>query len=157
MLENHGPTFRDLTLNEVWRPIKRFFYVMLVCVFVFVLPHVLLNLGTKTVDTMAGYRTFSKWIGYIFSFWILFYIVIYIHELFSSLAELFANLANLTKAMSKIKRTVLVIMLVFYFLSWIHFPTIAFLVSVLAIIPSGFTYDEYKRLLTDRLSTHVDV
>jgi divalent metal cation (Fe/Co/Zn/Cd) transporter len=106
---------------------------------------------------MAGDKTFSNWIGYIFSFAVLFYVVLYIHELFSSLAELFTNLANLTKAMSKIKRTALVIMLVFYFLGWIHFPIIAFFVSVLVLIPAGFTFDEYKRLLADRLSTQEEV
>jgi len=54
--------------------------------------------------------------------------------------------------MSGIKRTAFAILLVSYFLGWIHFPTITFFVSALVVIPAGFTYDEYARLLRDKQS-----
>lgn len=152
MTENSNPTFRDLTLNEALRLIKRFFSSVLVCALVFVLPYLLLTSTSKYADAIVGDKTASEWTGYLLSFVVLLLIVFHINDLFSSLAELFANLANLTKAMSWIKRTAFAILLVSYFLGWIHFPTITFFVSALVVIPAGFTYDEYTRILRDKQS-----
>ena len=153
MTENSTPTFRDLTLVEAWRLIKRFFSAVLVCALVLILPYVLLTLGSKGVDTMVSGKGIStKWIGYLLSFVVLLFVVFHINDLFSSLAELFANLANLTKAMPWLKRTAFAILLVSYFLGWIHFPIITFFVSALVLIPAGFAYDEYTRLLRDKQS-----
>jgi len=152
MTENSNPAFRDLTLDEARRLIKRFFSSVFVCALVFVLPYLLLTSASKYANSIAGDKTTSEWTSYLLSFIVFLLVVFHIDDLFSSLSELFANLANLTKAMSWIKRTAFAILLVSYFLGWIHFPTITFFVSVLFIIPAGFTYDEYTRLFREKQS-----
>lgn len=142
MTEKSNPTFRDLTLVEARRLIKGFFSAVLVCALVCILPYVLFILGLRGVNTMAGGKGIStKCTGYLWLLVLLYYVVFYIHDLCSSLAELFAELANLTKAMSGIKRTAFAILLVSYLLGWIHFTIITFCVSALIVIPAGFAYD----------------
>jgi len=157
MTENGNPAFRDLTLDEAWGLAKRFFSTVIVCSLVFVLPYLLLTSASKYADAIVSDTTASEWTGYLLSFVVLLLVVFHINDLFSNLAKLFANLANLTKEMSWIKRTAFAILLISYFLGWIHFPTITFFVSVLVIIPVGFTYDEYTRLLRNKKSGWEDL
>jgi len=119
---------------------------------------VLYILGLRGVHTMDGGKVIStKWIGYLFLFLVLLWVVFHINDLFSSLAEFFANLANLTKAMSWIKRTAFAILLVSYFFCWIRFPAIIFFVTSLVLFPAGFTYDEYTRIIRDKQSGRENV
>jgi hypothetical protein len=157
MRENAKPGFRDLTLDEVLKLLKHFFGGVFVCALIFVLPYLLLTSASEYADAIVGDKRASQWTGYVLSFVVLLWVVFHIDTLFSRLAELFANLANLTKEMSTIKRTAFAILLVLYFWGCVHFPNIGFFVSVLGLFPAGFTYDEYKRLLKDRLPKERDV
>lgn len=158
MTEKTNPTFRDLTLVEVWRLIKRFFSAVLVCALVFVLPYVLFILGSRGVDAMVGGKPIAtKWIGYLLWFLVLLGIVFHIHDLCTSLAELFTQLANFLNSISPIKRTAIAILLLFPQLGWIYFPTITFFVSALAVIPAGFVYDEYTKIMRDKQSGRENV
>jgi succinate dehydrogenase hydrophobic anchor subunit len=98
MAKNTNPTFRDLTLDEAWRLTKRFFSAVLVCALVFVLPYLLLTSASKYADVIVGDKTASEWTGYLLSFVVLLFVVFHISDLFSTLAEMFADLANLTKS-----------------------------------------------------------
>lgn len=157
MTRDGNPGFRDLTLDEAWKLLRRLFEAEIGCALVFVLPYLLFFSASKTADAIVGDTTASEWMGYVILIVVLLVVVFHINDLFSSLAGLFSNLANVTKAMSPIKRTALGILLVLYFMSAIHFPRIWFFLSVLVLIPAGFTYDEYKRLLKDKLPAQKDM
>lgn len=157
MTENSNPSFRDLTLKEAWKLIKIFFSCVFACALVFVLPYALLTSASKSVDTTVGQRTISDWIGYLCLFAVLLLVVFNIDEFFSSLAKFFADLANLTKAMSKIKRIAFAFLLLLFFYCWFNFTRITFFVSVLVLLPAEFTYYQYKSILKEKLFTQEDV
>lgn len=158
MTENTNPTFRDLTLIEAWRLIKRFFSAVLVCSLVFILPYVLYISGLRGADTTFGGKgIYTKWGGYLLHFVVLLLVVFHINDIFTNLAELFTQLAKFTEAMSGIKRMAFAILLLSYFSGWVYFPMVNFLVSSLVIIPAGFTYDEYVRVLRDKKSRRRNV
>lgn len=117
MTENSNLTFRDLTLKEAWKLIKISFGCVFACALVFVLLYVLLTLASKSVDTTVGQRTTYDWIGYLCLSAVLLLVVFNIDEFFSSLAKFFADLANLTKAMSKIKRIAFAFLLLLFFIA----------------------------------------
>jgi len=149
MVENSTYTFRDLTLKEVWTLIKTFWGWVFACSLLFILPCVLL-FSTKGVDTIIGDKTTSKWIAYLICSAILLWIVFNIHEFFLDIGKWFKNLADFTAALSKTKRIVFAILFFLYFYCSFHFGIITCFVSVLVLVPAGFTYDEYKRLLKEK-------
>lgn len=157
MTENSNLTFRDLTLKEAWKLIKIFFSCVFACALVFVLPYVLLTSASKSVDTTFGQRTISEWVGYLCIYAVLLLVVFNIDEFFSSLAKFFADLANLTKAMSKIKRIAFAFLLFLYLYCCFHFTRITLLISVLVLLPAEFTYYQYKSILKEKLFTQEDV
>jgi hypothetical protein len=150
MEEKSTHTFRDLTLREVWILIKIFCIGVFGCALVFVLPYVLFSSAFKGVDITTGSETTSKWIGYLIYSAMSLWIVFNIHEFFLWIGKWFTDLANLTVALSKTKRTIFAILFFLYFYCSFHFWIITFFVSVLVLLPASFTYAEYKRFLKEK-------
>ena len=149
--EINNPTFRDLTLCEAWALIKIFFGSSFVCAFIFVLPYLLLTKVGDKVEVIEDGKIITQWIGWLFVFTILLWIVFRIYEFFSWFGKFFMDLANLTKSMSKVTRVIFAVLFLLYFYCWSRFGIATFFVTVLVLIPAELTYNQYKSLLEDKI------
>ena len=149
-------TNAKLSSKDIWELIKYGFTAVMVCAFVFVLPYLLL-FGTELIlKGFSGREAASSWIGYLFGAIILYLIISNLPDFLNSISRLCTDLAKMTDDMSFLKKAMLVIIFIVYVRGWHHFPKITFFVSVLLIIPCGFTYDRYKVLLRKKSSTECE-
>ncbi len=146
-------SIEKLTSKDIWKLIKYGITAVIASAIVFVLPYLLLSGAELTLTKFSGSEKASYWIGYLMEAVILYLVVSNLTNLLNSLSRLSADLAKMTGGMSFIKKAILVIFFLSYIGGWHHFPKITFFVSVLLIIPCGFTYDRYKMLLRKKSST----
>ena len=149
-------TSAKLSSKDIWELIKYGFTGMIACAFVFVLPYLLLSGAIFTFKSFSGIEPASGWIGYLLGAALLYFVVSNLTDILSSLSRLSADLAIITDGMSFLNKALLVILFLLYVGGWHHFPKITFFVSVLLLIPGGFTYDKYKIIKKEKASSEYD-
>ena len=142
-----------LNLKDIWELIKFGFTAVIVCAFVFVLPYLLLSGALKG---FFGSEAASSWLGYLFGAIILYLVISNLTDFLNSISRLCTDLAKMTDGISFSKKALLVVIFLVYVRGWHHFPKITFFISVLLIIPFGFTYDRYKMLLKEKSSSECE-
>ncbi len=137
-------TRAKLTSKDIWELIKYGFTAIIACAGVFVLPYLLLSGAIFSFKSFSGIEPLSGWLGYLLGAVLLYFVVSNLTNILSSLSRVSADLARITNGMSFFKKALLVIFFLAYVGGWHYFPNITFFVSVLILIPGGFTYDKYK-------------
>ncbi len=155
-LNKMNNTNAKLSSKDIWELIKYGFTAVVVCAFVFVLPYLLLFGAELTLKGFSGSEAASSWTGYLFGAIILYLVISNLTAFLNSISRLCTDLAKMTDGMPFLKKVLLVIIFIVYVRGWHHFPKITFFVSVLLIIPYGFTYDRYKMLLKKKSSTECE-
>ncbi len=152
-LNKMNNTNAKLSLKDIWELIKYGVTTVVVSVVVFVLPYLLLSGSELSLKVFSGSETTSGWLGYLLGAVILYLVVSNLKDILDSISGLCTDLAKMTDGMSFVKKALLVIIFLAYVRGWTHFPRITFFVTVLLLIPSGFTYDKYKMLLNKKASS----
>lgn len=145
-------TRAKVTSKDIWELIKYGFIAVVASAVVFVLPYMLLSGAELTLKIFLGSETASGWIGYLLAAIILYLVISNLTDFLNSISRLCTDLAKMTDGMSFVKKSLLVIIFLAYVRGWHQFPKITFFVSVLLLIPGGFTYDRYKTLLKEKAS-----
>lgn len=134
----------NLTVRDIWHLVKVFFRTAFVLMLVFGLPYALLlgtDFGIKTSfgeETASWVREIAKW-----GLWaLLVYIVVTgLPDILKHLGEMFTELGQAAQRTSVLKRILWISFVIGYFFV---FSLWSF---ILVILPAGFTYDAYTKLL----------
>ena len=149
-------TRAKLTSKDIWKLIKYGFTAIIASAVVFVLPYLFLSGAISSFKSFSGIEPESGWIGYLLGAALLYFVVSNLTDILSSLSRLSADLAIITDGMSFFKKALLVIFILAYVGGWHYFPNSTFFVSVLLLIPGGFTYDKYKIIKKEKVSSEYD-
>lgn len=132
---------------------------MFSCLLIFGLPWAILSgldLGLRSTLSEDIYSLWSKVFAFAILALIAFLVLKDVPHVFHYFGQMFAQLGNLASRLSRPKQVLLILFVVGYFVAWSKYPTLAFFLGIFLVIPGGFTYDRYLKLLREKSSDEHD-
>jgi len=152
--------FSELIIADLRRLAKRYFTAMSACFLMWGLPYILVIRGCQYLkkSNVIPSGTLDKGItDLIWKTTSIVLIVIVIIAILKKpldtvkgISKWFSDLGNLLEPFSNLARIIIVLILVTYFVSWFYTPILAYWVGILILIPTGFTYDEFRKIVSAR-------
>jgi len=140
----------DLTMKEILQLVKDYLTALFGCLLIFALPYALivgLDFGLKASLTRHGYSWWSMMLDYGLLALVAYLVLTNIPEVFESVGELFATLSQWARRVSRPMQVLGFIFLVCYWTAWVKYPAAAFWFSIVVLMPAGWTYDQYVKIL----------
>ncbi len=144
-------SLKDLTLRDVWILFKYLLTAEIACILIFVLPYLLFFGALSGLESLSSGVSVSKWLSILIGGIIVYFIVRNLSDLLRNLSEMFAELGKATQNMSFVKKLFMFLLIIFYLYLWRIRPKVAFLIGTLVLIPAGYTYDKYKKILREKI------
>lgn len=141
----------DLTIRDIWELAKHAVTAVIACAIIFILPYILFSGAEYALEDIAG-EDGSRWMGIGLWLLVLYLIISNLSEVTDGLSRFFGDVSKMTQSMSFLKKGTLFGIFAASLYGWRNFPTFTFFLSVLVIIPGGFTYDKYRRILKEKMS-----
>jgi len=142
----------SLSPGEVRELTKYFFTVLLVCLIMFGLPALAffgLAWGTDSVTSSGLGWSIATVVWCVIIAYVL---VTELDNFLKQLGDFFTNLGKGAESASIAKRIRFLLSFAIYFYAWSQYPLLAALVSVIILIPAGFTIDKYRQVLARKSS-----
>jgi len=146
------PQQPSLSPGEVRELVKYFFTVLIVSLIMFGLPALAffgLAWGTNSATSSGlGWSIATVVLGVVVAY----LLVTELDGFLKQLGGFFTNLGKGAESASTAKRISFLLSFAIYFYAWSQYPLLAALVSVIILIPAGFTMDKYKQVLARKSS-----
>lgn len=141
----------DLTIRDTWELVKHALTAVIACAIIFILPYILFSGAEHALEDVAG-EDGPRWMGIGFWLLILYFIISALSEVTDDLSRFFGDVSKMTQNMSFLKKGILFGIFAVSVYGWSHFPDVTFFLFVLVLIPGGFTYNKYRRILNEKVS-----
>lgn len=153
MISSHY-TFSDLTIGEVKTLIMTYAVSVFSGLILFGIPLSIafaLEWGVgSSVSEMEkeAWPNIVVWALFIFIFW---WVIKHLPEVLTQTAQMFTDWSKAAAKVSCFKRAAWIIFMGGYIYSLVHYPFISLLLLWLILFPATNTYDEYKRILNNKI------